>query len=70
MGLRPGANRVESARDLEWWLEPALRYLGKKRCVGCDRGCGCGCAAQGLGCFFPPNTSLVVVGSVGTTSYV
>ena len=29
MGLRPGTNRVESAQDLEEWLEPALRSLGK-----------------------------------------
>lgn len=34
MGLLSGANRVERARDLEWWLEPALRYLGKNRVCG------------------------------------
>lgn len=27
MGLRPGANRVESTRETGEWLEPALRDL-------------------------------------------
>lgn len=31
MGLQAGANRVENARNLRWWLEPALRFLGMKR---------------------------------------